>query len=65
MLNDMPNGAEPVEVRLTRLETQVPHLADRIGALTVSLEKLRWALWSVTGTLAVAAIVALVNQLGA
>ncbi len=49
MLYAMPNGAEPAEVRLTRLETQIPHLGDQIESLTVSVERMRWAMWAFSG----------------
>ena len=45
----MPNGAEPAEVRLTRLETQIPHLGDQIERLTISVERMRWAMWAFSG----------------
>ena len=54
MLNNMPNGGEPIEVRVTRLETQVPYLDDRLIAVTASLDKLRWALWFATVTALIA-----------
>ena len=59
----MPNGSESDEVRLTRLETQMPSMEKELMRVTAALSKLTWAVFGLMGSALIATAVALVNQL--